>query len=124
MPSIILSVEYTLAALSNVLDDSFDLEAVDIAFENETENIDSPCCEESILSKKSAKEELNAVFWLLNMEKRHDDRRFKKIRDQINSVYRHLKHLCDVLEDNDGNEAQNLNQNPIRTDESNELYLV
>ncbi|CAM4961315.1 unnamed protein product [Rotaria socialis] len=84
-------------SLSNVLDDSFDLEAMDIAFEDEMEKIDSPYREESIFAKQSAKEELNAVFQLLNMEKIRDDRRFKKIREQIDNVYRHLKHLCDEL---------------------------
>ncbi|CAF1347819.1 unnamed protein product [Rotaria magnacalcarata] len=49
-------------ALSYVLDDSFDLEAMDIAFEDEMEKIDLPCDEESILAKQSAPEELNAVF--------------------------------------------------------------
>ncbi|CAF4644481.1 unnamed protein product [Rotaria magnacalcarata] len=49
-------------ALSNVLDDSFDLEAMDIAFEDEMEKIDSSCLVETILAKQSAKEEPNAVF--------------------------------------------------------------
>ena len=60
-------------ALSNVLDDSFDLEAMDIAFEDEIEKIDSPFREESILAKNSAKQVLNAVFQLLNMEKIRDE---------------------------------------------------
>lgn len=60
-------------ALSNTLNDSFDLKAMDIAFEDEMEKIDSPCCEESIVAKQSAKEELNAVFQLLNMEKICDE---------------------------------------------------
>ena len=38
-------------ALPNVLDDSFDLEAMDVQFEDEMEKIDSPCLEESILAK-------------------------------------------------------------------------
>ena len=63
-------------ALPNVLDDSFDLEAMDIASEDEMEKIDSPCREESILAKQAAKEELNAVFQLLNMEKIRDERVF------------------------------------------------
>ncbi|CAF3586558.1 unnamed protein product, partial [Rotaria socialis] len=43
-------------------DDSFDLAAMDIAFEDEMEKIDSECREESILAKQSAEEELTAVF--------------------------------------------------------------
>ncbi|CAF1124223.1 unnamed protein product [Rotaria magnacalcarata] len=85
-------------ALSNVSDDSFDLEAMDIAFENEMQKIDSPYREESIFAKQSAKEELNAVFQLLNMEKIRDER-----------------------EENDANEAHDLNPDLIRVDESNEL---
>ena len=60
-------------ALPNVLDDSFDLGATDIPFEDEMEKIDSPCREESILAKQAAKEELNAVFQLLNMEQIRDE---------------------------------------------------
>ena len=30
----------------------------------------------------------------------HFSRRFKKIREQVDYVYRHLKHLCDILEEN------------------------
>lgn len=48
-------------------------------------------------------------------------RRFKKIREQIDNVYRHLKHLCDVLEANDGNEVDYVNHDLIHIDESNEL---
>ncbi|CAF4597394.1 unnamed protein product [Rotaria socialis] len=97
-------------SLSNVLDDSFDLEAMDIAFEDEMEKIDSPYREESIFAKQSAKEELNAVFQLLNMEKIQDPR-----------TNRHLKHLYDVLEQNDDNEVHDLNPDSIRIDESNEF---
>ncbi|CAF0982365.1 unnamed protein product [Rotaria magnacalcarata] len=43
-------------ALSNVLDDSLDLQAMNIAFEDEMEKIDSSCREETILAKQSAKE--------------------------------------------------------------------
>lgn len=60
-------------ALSNGLDDSFDLEALDIAFEDEMDKINSPSREEIIFAKQSAKEELNAVFQLLNMEKIRDE---------------------------------------------------
>ena len=35
--------------------------------------IDSPCLEESILAKQEAKDELNAVFQLLNIEKIRDE---------------------------------------------------
>ncbi|CAF5068514.1 unnamed protein product, partial [Rotaria magnacalcarata] len=108
-------------ALPNLLDDSFDLEAMDVQFEDEMEKIDSPCLEESILAKEAAKEKLNAVFQLFNIEKIRDDRRLKKIREQIDCVYRHLKHLCDILEENDSDEAHDMNPDSIRIDESNEL---
>ena len=51
------------------LGDSFDSEVMDIASGNEMEKIDSPRREEIILAKNAAKEELNAVFQLLGMEK-------------------------------------------------------
>ena len=51
----------------------------------------------------------------------HCSRRFKKIREQIDDVYRHLKHLCDILEENDGNEVQDLDPDLVRIVESNEL---
>ncbi|CAF3305172.1 unnamed protein product [Rotaria socialis] len=91
-------------SLSNVLDDSFDLEAMDIAFEDEMEKIDSPYREESIFAKQSAKEELNA----------------SSIQEDPRTN-RHLKHLYDVLEQNDDNEVHDLNPDSIRIDESNEF---
>ncbi|CAF4148901.1 unnamed protein product, partial [Rotaria magnacalcarata] len=108
-------------ALPNVSDDSFDLEAMDVQFEDEMEKVDSPCLEESIIEKEVAKDKLNAVFQILNIEKIRDDRRFKKIREQIDYVYRHLKHLCDILEENDSNEVHDMNPDSIRIKESNEL---
>ena len=60
-------------ALPNALDDSFDLEAMDVQFEDKIEKIDSPCLEESILAKQAAKDELSAVFQLLNIEKIRDE---------------------------------------------------
>ena len=60
-------------ALPNVLDDSFDLEAMDVQFEDEMEKIDSPCLEENILAKQAAKDELNAVFQLLSIERTRDE---------------------------------------------------
>ena len=60
-------------ALPNVLDNSFDLEAMDVQFEDEMEKIDSPCLEENILAKQAAKDELNAVFQLLNIERILDE---------------------------------------------------
>ena len=60
-------------ALPNVLDDSFDLEAMDVQFEDKMEKIDSPCLEENILAKQAAKDELNAVFQLLNIERICDE---------------------------------------------------
>ena len=60
-------------ALPNVLDDSFDLEAMDVQFEDEMEKIDSSCLEENILAKQAAKDELDAVFQLLNIERILDE---------------------------------------------------
>ena len=70
------------ASLSNVLDDSFDLERMDIEFEeqlnvdqfsNAAENISTPSIEEHLHVKQSAKEELNAVFRVLHMENIRDE---------------------------------------------------
>ncbi|CAF2076139.1 unnamed protein product [Rotaria magnacalcarata] len=94
---------------------------MDVQFEDEMEKVDSPCLEESIIEKEVAKDKLNAVFQILNIEKIRDDRRFKKIREQIDYVYRHLKHLCDILEENDSNEVHDMNPDSIRIKESNEL---
>jgi len=69
-------------SLPNILDDSLDLERMDIEFEdqlavdqtsNDVENISSPSGEEHTHAKQSAKEELNAVFQVLNMEKIRDE---------------------------------------------------
>ena len=51
----------------------------------------------------------------------HFSRRFKKIREQVDYVYRHLQHLCDILEENDSDEVHDMNSDSIRIDESNEL---
>ena len=51
----------------------------------------------------------------------HCSRRFTKIREQIGDVYRHLKHLCDILKDNGGNEVHDLDPDLVRIDRSNEL---
>ena len=51
----------------------------------------------------------------------HFSRRFKKIREQVDYVYRHLKHLCDILEENDSDEVHDMNPGSIRIDEPNEL---
>ena len=51
----------------------------------------------------------------------HFSRRFKKIREQVDYVYRHLQHLCDILEENDSDEVHDMNPGLIRIDESNEL---
>ena len=70
------------ASLSNVLDNSFDLERMDIEFEeqlnvdqfsNAAENISTPSIEEHLHVKQSAKEELNAVFRVLHMENIRDE---------------------------------------------------
>ena len=70
------------ASLSNVLDDSFDLERMDIEFEeqlnvdqfsNVAENISTPSIDEHLHVKQSAKEELNAVFRVLHMENIRDE---------------------------------------------------
>ena len=51
----------------------------------------------------------------------HFSRRFKKIQEQVDYVYRHLKHLRDILEENDSDEVRDMNPGSIRIDESNEL---
>ena len=51
----------------------------------------------------------------------HFSHRFKKIREQVDYVYRHLQHLCDILEENASDEVHDMNSDSIRIDESNEL---
>ena len=51
----------------------------------------------------------------------HFSHRFKKIREQVDYVYRHLQHLCNILEENDSDEVYDMNSDSIRIDESNEL---
>ncbi|CAF4897575.1 unnamed protein product [Rotaria socialis] len=118
------------ASLSNVLDDSFDLERMDIKFEeqlnddqfsNAAENISTPSIEEHLHVKQSAKEELNAVFMVLHMEKIRDDRRQKKIREQVDSVHRYMQYLCGLLEDKDFNEVIDPNPHSISINESNQI---
>ncbi|CAF4676220.1 unnamed protein product, partial [Rotaria sp. Silwood2] len=67
--------------LPDISNDSFDLEEMDIEFADQmatdyvrsnSENIDLPSFEEKLHTKQSAKEELNAVFELLKMEKIRD----------------------------------------------------
>ena len=134
------------ASLSNVLDDSFDLERMDIEFEEQltadqvsstTENISTPSLEEHVLVKQSAKEELNAVFHVLHVEKNETSellfrvfvrtkvscysRRQKKIRQQVDNVYRYLQYLCDLLEDNGSNEIRDPELYSISINESNQI---
>ena len=69
-------------SLSDLSNDSFDSEAMDIEFtdqmtadsmSSDSENIDFPPFEEQLHREQSAKEELNAVFELLKMEKIRDE---------------------------------------------------
>ena len=51
----------------------------------------------------------------------HFSHRSKKIREQVDYVYRHLQHLCNILEENDSDEVHDMNSDSIRIDKSNEL---
>ena len=51
----------------------------------------------------------------------HFSHRSKKIREKVDYVYRHLQHLCNILEENDSDEVYDMNSDSIRIDKSNEL---
>ena len=48
-------------------------------------------------------------------------RRHKKIREQVDSVYRYLQYLCDLLEDKGSNEVHDPNPHSISMNESNQI---
>lgn len=48
-------------------------------------------------------------------------RRQKKIREQVDSVYRYLQYLCDLLEDEGSNEVHRPNPHSISINESNQI---
>ena len=49
-------------------------------------------------------------------------RRHKKIREQVDSVYRYLQYLCDLLEDKGSNEIHDPNPHSISINESNQIF--
>ncbi|CAF3467978.1 unnamed protein product [Rotaria sp. Silwood2] len=117
------------SSLPDVANDSFDLEKMDIEFANQitadsmsddSENSDSTSIEEKYHTKQLAKEELNAVFEVLKMEKIRDDRRVKKIREQVDDVYQYLRRLCDILEDKNP-QIHDPNPHSLEIDESNDF---
>jgi len=133
-----------MSLVSNCLSDSQEMD-IDIEDQRNTSDaseemedlVESPSSEEPLYLQQKAIEELNAVFQLLKMAKIRDElvsflhlyvkfsavfnsRRNKVIREQVDNVYRHLRGLCDILENN---YAQSHDPNPhaIELDESNKL---
>ncbi|CAF4195848.1 unnamed protein product [Rotaria sordida] len=54
------------------------------------------------------------------MEKIRDDRRVKKIREQVDDVYQYLRRLCDILEDKNP-QIHDPNLHSLEIDESNDF---